>query len=202
MKWLIASRNRGKIRDFQVLFDQLGYELVGLDAFEDLPEVVEDGDTFEANAVKKAVQLHAATGLPTLGDDSGLVVDALDGEPGVYSARYAGEPSDDDANNRKLLKNMEQFPDPTQRSARFVCMLAVCRDSEEPWWVEGRCEGRVGYEVRGSNGFGYDPLFEPMAHQGKTMAELSPEQKAAISHRGNALRALYEKLSSESFSKK
>ncbi len=202
MKWLIASRNRGKIRDFQVLFDQLGYELVGLDAFEDLPEVIEDGDTFEANAVKKAVQLHEATGLPTLGDDSGLVVDALDGEPGVYSARYAGEPSDDDANNRKLLKNMEQFSDPTQRAARFVCVLAVCRDSEEPWWVEGRCEGRVGHEVRGSNGFGYDPLFEPMAHQGKTMAELSPEQKAAISHRGNALRALYEKLSSESFSKK
>ena len=197
MKWLIASRNRGKIRDFQVLFDQLGYELVGLDEFGELPEVVEDGDTFEANAIKKAVQLHEATGLPTLGDDSGLVVDALGGEPGVYSARYAGEPSSDDANNRKLLKNMEKFQDPLQRTARFVCVLAVCRDGEEPWCVEGRCEGRIADETRGSHGFGYDPLFLPLARAGKTMAELPPEQKAAISHRGNAMRALFEKLAAE-----
>ncbi len=166
-----------------------GLELLDLTNFPDAPEVVEDGETFEANASKKAVELSRYLGRWVLGEDSGLVVPILNGRPGVYSARYAGKQGDDEANNRRLLNELEALKPLTdeQRAAYYVCTVALANpQGEVKAVVEGRCHGRIIDEPRGSGGFGYDPLFLiPEYHQ--TFGELSSRVKHALSHRGRAL---------------
>jgi XTP/dITP diphosphohydrolase len=183
MQLLIATRNAHKLKEIRAILELPGVEIVGADAFPDLPDVVEDRDTFEGNAAKKAVELAAASGMLTLADDSGLEVDALNGAPGVYSARYAGEPSNDAANNRKLLAALD---DVTDRTARFRCAIALATPDGRSQTVDGRCEGKIGHEPRGDQGFGYDPLFIPDGYT-QSFGELSGDIKHSISHRGAAL---------------
>lgn len=191
---VVATRNPGKVRELAVLLAPLGLDLVPLDAVApDAPEVVEDGETFEANAVKKARAAAAATGCPAIADDSGLEVDALGGAPGVRSARYAGSGGDrahrDDANNRRLLLDLAARPD-AGRGARFRCVLVHVEAADaEPVVAEGACEGRIAEAPRGAGGFGYDPLFVPDGET-RTMAELTADEKNARSHRAAAARAL------------
>ena len=185
MKLLIATRNAHKLKEIRAILELPGVEIIGAEAFPDLPDVVEDKDTFEGNAAKKAVELAAASRLLTLADDSGLEVDALDGAPGVYSARYAGEPSNDAANNRKLLAALDGV---TNRTARFRCAIALATPDGRSQTVDGRCEGRIGFEPRGSAGFGYDPLFIPNGYD-QSFGELAADLKHSISHRGAALTA-------------
>lgn len=190
---IIASQNEGKIKEFRTLFQSLNIEVLSLnDVFTSIPEVVEDGDTFEANARKKAETILELVHRPVIADDSGLVIDALEGRPGVYSARYAGEPSDDRRNYEKVLKEMEGIPQ-EKRSARFVAVLALARPNEKTEFFHGTCEGSIAFEATGSHGFGYDPIFLPQG-ESRTMAELSEEEKHAISHRGMALRKLHQFL--------
>jgi XTP/dITP diphosphohydrolase len=192
---ILATRNQGKVREFNRLFADLGWEAVSLDAFPDAPEVVEDGDTFEANALKKARTISTYLGMPAVGDDSGLEVDALEGRPGVYSARYAGEGATDEDNWRKLLKELEDVP-MERRTARFRCVLALAEPGKEPIMASGHCEGVIVRQPAGTNGFGYDPVFFLPQHMA-TMAQLSPEQKNQISHRAMALRNLLAKIKGE-----
>ncbi|MDR2849355.1 MAG: RdgB/HAM1 family non-canonical purine NTP pyrophosphatase [Verrucomicrobiota bacterium] len=185
MKLLIATRNRHKLEEIRQIFSMPSLELVAADELPGLPEdVVEDADTFEGNALKKARELCAASGLWTLADDSGLEVAALGNAPGVYSARYAGEPCSYPANNAKLLRELAGVDD---RRARFRCAIALCAPDGRAWTVDGACPGRILTEARGANGFGYDPLFVPDGHD-QTFAELDSGTKNRISHRGHALR--------------
>ncbi|WP_029917746.1 XTP/dITP diphosphatase [Pelobacter seleniigenes] len=186
MKLLVATGNAGKLKEIRSLLADCPIEIIGLDQLQNPPEVVEDGDTFTANACKKAREMAAFSQLLTLADDSGLVVSGLDGAPGVHSARYAGEQGNDEANNRKLLEAMASLPD-HERQAAFHCVMALA-------WPDGRCEtftgtvsGIILHEKRGAGGFGYDPLFL-VPEYGKTTAELPLDIKNRISHRGNALR--------------
>ena len=183
MKILIASRNAHKIQEIREIFDLPGVEWVSTAAFPDLHDVVEDGATFEANAVKKAVELARATGLWALADDSGLEVAALGNAPGVYSARYAGEPCNHASNNAKLLRELSGKAD---RSARFRCVAALSDPSGRVETVSGACPGRIIEKLRGAQGFGYDPLFVPDGFD-RTFAEMGSEQKNRLSHRGRAM---------------
>ena len=183
MKLVIATRNKHKLEEICAIFDFPGLEVVSSFDFPDIPDVEEDGDTFEANAIKKAVALAVATGFWALADDSGLEVDALNGDPGIYSARYGGEHGDYAANNVKLLKEMDGEEN---RTARFRCAMALSSPAGRTQVVEGRCEGRIGHEEVGEGGFGYDPLFFPDGYD-KTFSELSSDEKNSISHRGRAL---------------
>ena len=182
----VATGNPGKLREFREILSPLGYDVQGLEDFPGIT-IVEDGDTFEANALIKANTIMNQTGSPAIADDSGLVVDALGGRPGVHSARYAGVdgPEQDAANRNLLLKELSGIPDP-ERSARFVCALAYCVPQQEPLIFRGTFEGAIGYEERGENGFGYDSIFL-VQNDHRTSAELSPKEKNAISHRGEAL---------------
>ncbi|MBX3275908.1 MAG: XTP/dITP diphosphatase [Sandaracinaceae bacterium] len=197
MRVLVATRNAGKVRELARLFAELpGVELVGLDAFDELPDVVEDGATFEDNAAKKARELARASRLPTLADDSGLEVDALGGAPGVRSARYAGAHGDDAANNARVLSELEGVSFEA-RTARFVCVLAFADPAgplgEHVLLARGTIEGRLLEAPRGEGGFGYDPLFLPLGET-RTTAEMPAAEKNAISHRGEASRAMRELL--------
>ena len=183
MKIVIATRNPGKLKELRALLGVPGLEWRSALDYPEVPDVVEDGDTFEANAIKKAEALSRATGGWALADDSGLEVDALGGEPGVRSARYAGEPADPAANNAKLLHALEGR---TDRRARFRCVIALAGPGVPTATVEGACEGRIVTEPRGTGGFGYDPLFVPDGYE-ETFAELPAETKNSISHRGRAL---------------
>lgn len=187
----LASRNAKKIAEIQHLFATVSpdVEVLGLDDVVAYDEPVEDAPTFEGNALVKARAGHAATGLATIADDSGLCVDALNGMPGVLSARWSGIPKDDGRNNRLLLDQLADVPD-ERRGAHFVCALAVVLADGTEHVVEGRMRGTVIRETRGDGGFGYDVLFVADARPGLTTAELSREDKDAISHRGAALRAL------------
>jgi len=195
---LIATSNPGKIRDFAGAASKYDIEIAPLPNFSVLPPVLEDGSTFEANARKKAeAYSRYAPGELVIADDSGLELDALSGAPGVHSARYAAdEPhraeanTDDDANNAKLLREIRRVP-PEKRTGRFVCWIAAARDQKTLSVFEGKAEGMILDAPRGSNGFGYDPLFYFPAI-GKTFAELSSEEKARYSHRGAAFRAFLE----------
>jgi XTP/dITP diphosphohydrolase len=185
MKLLVATRNRHKLEEIRQIFALPGLELLAADEVPGLPEdVVEDADTFEGNALKKARELGLASGLWTLADDSGLEVAALDNAPGVYSARYAGEPCSYPANNAKLLRELAGAAD---RRARFRCAIALRAPDGREWAVDGSCSGRIIHEARGSNGFGYDPLFVPGGYD-STFAELDGPTKNSLSHRGHALR--------------
>ena len=192
MKIVLASRNKHKIGELQALLSKHvpEVEVLSLDDVGFEGDIVEDGNSFEENALIKA-RAAASTGYIGLGDDSGLAVRALDGAPGIYSARYAGGHGDDEANNQLLLKNLE---DKTDRSARFICALAcVYPDGREDICVIGKAEGEIISEYRGEGGFGYDPLFyfPPL---GKTFGELSAEEKNRVSHRSDAIRKMAEKL--------
>ncbi len=189
MKILIATRNQHKLTEIREIFSDSGLELLTVDDFSGLPEVEEDADTFALNAIKKAVTLAMVAKMWTLADDSGLEVDALGGEPGIYSARYAGEPVDYEANNRKLLKEMEGVAD---RNARFRCVIALSTPEGFSQYVEGVCEGVIVNDERGEDGFGYDPLFMPDGYE-DTFAEMDSGLKNSISHRANALRIAWEK---------
>ncbi|WP_257424352.1 RdgB/HAM1 family non-canonical purine NTP pyrophosphatase [Nocardioides carbamazepini] len=191
MKVLVASRNAKKLEEMRrILAEHLterAVEVVGLDDVAAFDEPVEDQPTFEGNALLKARAGVVATGLPTLADDSGLCVDALNGMPGVLSARWSGPPKSDDRNNELLLAQLHDVPD-ERRTAHFTCAVAVVHPDGRELVVEGRMDGRIIREVRGSGGFGYDVLFVADEHPGLTTAELSREDKDAISHRGRALR--------------
>ena len=187
----LASGNAKKLGEMQRILAPLveGVRVLGLDDVVEYAEPVEDQPTFEGNALLKARAGLAATGLPTLADDSGLCVDALNGMPGVLSARWSGPPKDDARNNRLLLDQLADVPD-ERRTAHFACAVAFCHPDGTELVVEGRMDGRVLREVRGSGGFGYDVLFAAVEHPHLTTAELTPEDKDAISHRGRALREI------------
>ncbi len=189
---VIATRNRNKLREFQEILCGLDIEIVSLDQFGPIPPVIEDGATFEENAYKKALHTAKILGVPALADDSGLVVEALSGQPGVYSARYAGENATDDENCRKLLSELADVND---RKAYFQCVLSLAVPSGPALTYVGRCDGTIISEKRGDNGFGYDPIFLFDELQ-KTFAELSMDEKSKVSHRGKALAELKSELSS------
>jgi XTP/dITP diphosphohydrolase len=191
VKVLVASRNAKKLEEMRrILAEHMtGVEVVGLDDVTPFDEPVEDQPTFEGNALLKARAGVAATGLPTLADDSGLCVDALNGMPGVLSARWSGPPKSDERNNELLLAQLNDVPD-ERRTAHFACAVALVHPDGRELVVEGRMDGRVIREVRGSGGFGYDVLFVADDKPGLTTAELSREDKDAISHRGRALREI------------
>lgn len=188
---LIATKNQGKAREYAAMFAPLGIEIKTLADIKDAPEIVEDGQTFTENALKKAQTLSDFLQMPVLADDSGLVVDALNGEPGIYSARYAGD-HDDDKNNEKLLANLVEVAD-DERTAHFHCSVVVTSPSKDPLVVEGDAYGKILHAKRGEAGFGYDPLFF-YPKLGKTFAELSQAEKNEVSHRGLALRKLMTQL--------
>jgi XTP/dITP diphosphohydrolase len=190
---LVATTNGGKFAEVQDFLSKLPLRVVPLSDLRDPPVIVEDGASFEANALKKARILAEHSGLLTLADDSGLEVDALNGAPGIYSARYAGEDGDDEKKNEKLLRELEAIPE-EHRTARFVCALALCAPKsvcESEWTVRESCEGRIAFGLKGSHGFGYDPLFfyPPF---GKTFGEIDRKTKASVSHRGKALKKFAE----------
>ncbi len=190
---VVASGNRKKVVELRTLLEPLGFQLRGLDEFPGLPPVEETGTTFAANAALKAIAAAKGTGLWALADDSGLMVDALQGRPGVYSARYAGPGCSDADNNAKLLDELAGVPD-EQRGAKFVCHLAMADPSGSVRLsVEGQCRGRIISDRRGTHGFGYDPLFlVPEFH--RTFAELSLAVKSQLSHRARAFALLVPAL--------
>ncbi len=186
MKLVIASSNSHKIREIENKFSTLGeLVLVPLKTFAHIPEVIEDGATFEKNSAKKAREISRHTGFPSMADDSGLVVDALDGRPGVRSARYGGDGLSDSDRYELLLREMDGIP-PEERTARFVCVIAIALPDGTLLSARGECEGEITTGPRGAGGFGYDPVFYLPGH-GLTMAELPLEEKNRISHRARAL---------------
>ena len=187
MKIAIATRNPGKAREIEALVSKVGVELTSLLDL-GLSQVEETGSTFEENAVLKAKALAKQTGLWALADDSGLEVDALGGAPGVRSARFAGDGAGDDENNRKLLDALAAVPQ-ERRGAQFRCVIALASPAQMTWITEGVCRGRIAQAPSGQGGFGYDPLFVPEGFD-KTFAEMTPEEKAEVSHRGIALRKM------------
>lgn len=190
VRLLLASRNPHKVTEVTRIFAEAGVEadLVGADAVADLPEVAETGDTFGQNALLKADAVAAAAGTPAIADDSGLCVDALNGMPGVLSARWAGRHGDDAANLTLLLEQLADVPD-ERRGAHFACAAALVLPGGVQRVVEGRVEGRLAREPRGTGGFGYDPIFVPDGYT-RTTAELPAAEKDAVSHRGRAFREL------------
>ena len=188
MKLILASKNRHKAQEMQaILGDKITLVTQDEAGFADL-DVVEDGKTFEENAIKKAVSVMEASGLPCIADDSGLCVDALGGAPGLYTARYAGEKATDDENIQKLLHELNGV-EWEKRTARFVCVIAVAYPDRAPVTFRGECEGFILTEKHGDNGFGYDPIFY-VEQFDKAMAELPAEVKNSISHRSRALAKL------------
>jgi XTP/dITP diphosphohydrolase len=187
MKILLATKNRGKISEINRIFSDLPVEFVGLDTFEEVPEVIEDGKTFHDNALKKAMTYYSIASIPALAEDSGLEVEALQGAPGIYSARYAGENAMDSENNRKLLQALKGLP-PEKRRARFVSVLCLILDGK-PLFFEGEVRGRILEKPEGESGFGYDPLFVPEGYE-HSFGVLGEEIKNRISHRAMALKKL------------
>lgn len=190
MKVVIATKNDGKVREFKKLLEPLGFQPVSM-AEEGIDvEIIEDGETFEENAHIKAKEVHKHTSLPVIADDSGLEVEFLNGAPGIYSARYAGENATDGERNQKLLEEMQGVDRPL-RNARFVCAIYCIMDNKKEYCVTGTLEGFIGEEPQGENGFGYDPIF--MIDQDTSLAEVSDREKNKISHRAKAM----EKLAAE-----
>ena len=188
---VLATKNKGKIAEFKALFRNSGIDIKTLADFGPIPPVIEDGETFEDNAVKKAQFTARVLGIPAIADDSGLTVEALQGAPGVFSSRYAGENADDEANNRKLSAAMEGVEN---RAAAFVCVLAIAVPRGPALIYEGICEGVIAEAPKGEQGFGYDPFFyyPPLK---KTFAQMTGEEKNNISHRGKAMAELRTELS-------
>lgn len=184
MRIVVATGNRGKLEELAVMLGSLGVDVKSMTDYPGLPEVVEDGETFEENALKKARSVAEATGEIALADDSGLEVDFLGGAPGVHSARFAGEEKDDRANNEKLLSLLQGVPT-GKRGAGFRCVVALAIPGGGAYTADGVCRGVIGTQPRGEGGFGYDPLFI-VPDQGKTFAQLDMDTKNSISHRGRA----------------
>lgn len=189
---VVATKNPGKLREIREILGS-DVRLLSLTDFPGVGDIVEDGRTFEANAIKKALAVANHTGHVSLADDSGLEVDALNGAPGVYSARFAGEEATDEQNNVKLLQLLEDTPD-EQRTARFRCVIAVGAPDGSVQTAEGTTEGRILQNPRGTGGFGYDPLFL-VSDLRRTFAELPPAEKNRLSHRGKALQSVFPLLS-------
>ncbi|MBU0951283.1 MAG: XTP/dITP diphosphatase [Elusimicrobia bacterium] len=207
MKLVIATDNKNKLREIKEIAAVMkvpgNIEILSLGDFQNAPEVVEDGLTLEENAIKKAREISEFTGLIALADDTGLEVNKLNGEPGVYSARFAGEQCSYEDNNKKLLSLLKDIPD-SKRTARFRCVIAVVVPNGKTYTVEGVMKGKIAAKAQGDNGFGYDPIFIPEG-QNKTFSQMSSEEKNKISHRGAALRKskeiLLEILSNSSYNK-
>ncbi len=189
---ILATRNRGKVEELVHLVKGSPVAITSLADHPEVPQIVEDGATFLDNARKKAKAVVAATGSWALADDSGLAVEALGGAPGVMSARFAGVDGDHAANNAKLLEELQSVPE-GKRQAAFVCCMVLAAPDGREWDVEERCAGEIAFDYAGTGGFGYDPLFFVPSH-GKTMAELSMDEKNAISHRGKAFRRIRDVL--------
>ncbi|MGY4689294.1 XTP/dITP diphosphatase [Salibacterium sp. K-3] len=185
---IIATKNKGKVKEFQDMFGPETDVQSLLDV--DMEDIPETGETFEENAALKAEAIADAYQVPVIADDSGLEIDALDGRPGVYSARYAGEDKKDEANTAKVLREMEGVPE-EERGARFVCVIAAAAPGKSTETFRGTCEGRIAKAPSGTNGFGYDPVFY-LPERGAAMAELQPEEKNQISHRFRALQKMKE----------
>jgi XTP/dITP diphosphohydrolase len=190
---VVATENPGKLREIKESLREMDVQILSLGDLPSLPPIIEDGNTFRENALKKARTVAHHTGKLTIADDSGLEVDYLNGEPGVRSARFAGEDASDVDNNRKLLTCLQDIPS-SQRGAVFHCVIAVVDPQGRESAIEGICRGVIGKKERGTMGFGYDPLFI-IPDLGKTLAELPLEEKNRISHRGKALAALKKVLS-------
>jgi len=184
---VLATRNPHKVEELTAMLAGLPVEVLSFADFHDMPDVVEDGETLEENAVKKAVEVAAHTGLPSLADDTGLEVDALGGEPGVRSARYSGPGANAESNNEKLLLELSGVPG-ERRGAAFRCVVALAVPGEKPAVVVGETRGAILERPRGGAGFGYDPLFLPDGHD-RTYAEMSADEKNAVSHRGKAIKS-------------
>jgi XTP/dITP diphosphohydrolase len=185
---IVATKNQEKLREIRSILKDLSIQLHGLNDFENVPDVEEDGKSFAENGLKKARFYSKLFGKMAIADDSGLEVDALGGRPGVYSARYAGIGASDQENRKKLLKELQGVPI-SRRGAGFKCVMAMVSPDGREAVTEGSCRGRIGFKEVGKNGFGYDPIFI-LPQYGKTMAQLSLEEKNRVSHRGKALRKL------------
>jgi len=199
MEIVLATRNEGKIKEIKRIVGRLPISILTIDDFPGCPEVVEEGVTFQENAIKKAMAVAQYTGKPSLADDSGLEVYALNNAPGIFSSRYAGEGADDGKNREKLLYEMRSLSD-EERKARFVCCLALAFPDGGIEIFRGHVEGGIGREPKGSHGFGYDPLFYPKGHD-RTFAEMEAREKDSLSHRGKALREFQKYLNSGKFFK-
>lgn len=183
---IIATKNPGKAKEFKEFFANYNIKAVSLlDMSQTVDDIDETGTTFEENAALKAEQIALLMETPVLADDSGLLIDALNGRPGIYSARYAGESKDDKANTEKVLEELKASEE-AQRTARFVCVLAVAIPGDKTIIKKGFCEGEISTSPKGLNGFGYDPIFIPEGYS-KTMAQLTPQEKSEISHRKKAI---------------
>lgn len=191
-KLIVATKNKGKMKEIEEILTGLPYEVASMEDVGLSQDIDEYGSTFEENALIKAREIAEITGEMVIADDSGLEVDSLNGAPGIYSARYAGEGASDSDRNDKLLNELKDVPF-EKRTARFVCVIAVVFPEGESFTVRGTCEGYIEFEPRGNHGFGYDPLFF-MQEYHKTVAEMNSEEKNQISHRGNALRQMLKKL--------
>ena len=189
-KLVFATGNEGKMKEIRMILGDLDYEILSMKEAGIDVDIVEDGKTFEENAILKATAGLKETGFISVADDSGICVDALGGAPGIYSARYAGEGHNDDDNNEKLLAELVNVPE-SERTAYYVCAICCCFPDGRSFTVRGECHGRIGYEYKGEGGFGYDPLF--LVGDGDlTFGELTDEQKDELSHRGKALRDFAE----------
>lgn len=190
-KLVLATRNQGKITEFRRILDALApgaIELIGVDQFPDLVDVDETGSTFEENSLLKARYTCQATGLPAIADDSGLCVDALNGDPGIFSARWAGTHGNDQTNLEKVLDQLKDVPD-EKRTARFMCVASLVLPDGREQVAEGRFEGHILHAPVGENGFGYDPIFQPLGLS-ISSAQMSAEEKDLVSHRGKSLRSI------------
>jgi XTP/dITP diphosphohydrolase len=190
-KLVLATRNQGKITEFRRILEELApgqIELLGVDQFPDLVDVEETGSTFEENSLLKARYTSEATGLPAIADDSGLCIDALNGDPGIFSARWAGSHGDDRANIEKVLEQLKDVTD-EKRTAYFICVASLVMPDGRHTVAEGRFQGHILHAAVGHNGFGYDPIFQPLGLS-ISSAQMSAEEKDLVSHRGKSLRAI------------
>jgi non-canonical purine NTP pyrophosphatase, rdgB/HAM1 family len=193
-KIVFATTNAGKIKEIKEILADFDVEVASMKEMNITADIEENGATFEENSLIKARAVSKLTGLPALADDSGLEVDYLNGEPGIYSARYLGRDTDYDYKNNYIIKKLKDAKD-EERSARFVCVISLVLPDGREFVKKGVMEGRIGYEIKGRNGFGYDPIFY-LPEYGKTSAEISAEEKNKISHRGKALSAMKELIAS------
>lgn len=189
-KIVFATTNEGKVKEIKEILEDFPVEVVSMKEMNITTDVEENGTTFEENSLIKAREISKLTGLPALADDSGLEVDYLNGEPGIYSARYLGRDTDYNYKNNYIIDRLKEAED-KERSARFICVISLVLPDGREFVKKGVMEGRIGYEIKGENGFGYDPIFY-LPEYGKTSAELSSDEKNKISHRGKALRAMKE----------
>lgn len=190
MKVILASNNKNKLKEIREILSPLGYELISQSESGINLEVDETGTTFEENALLKARAIYKISGTPVISDDSGLEVDYLNGAPGVYSHRYAGENATDEERCAKLISELEGVEE-EKRSARFVCVICYIDENGKEYTVRGTCEGLIGFKPEGENGFGYDPVF---MYNGKSFAQISADEKNSVSHRADALRKFSEIL--------